>query len=185
MNAHTRTVSNRVNPDKYARPGSTAQHRNRVADSVTGGTNGEMKHHAQPAPTGTASKRGNAVVERNYLRVTGASITAPTDYRTFKPYIYRGAEPWKPKPREDYCTKTGDPATNASYRLHYRHGEKPCNACRTVNALSSRRSAQKQRTGIICDAPKPCSAEGYTWHQHQGETPCPECTRYHQKENPQ
>lgn len=128
-------------------------------------------------------KEGPTVVERSYRRITGASTTAPTSYRGFKPYVYRGAEPWNPKPREGDCTKTGEPATNASYRLHYRNGEKPCNACRTVNALSSRRSAQKQRTGIICDAPEPCSAEGYAWHQHQGEPPCPECTRYHQKEN--
>lgn len=128
------------------------------------------------------------MVERNYLRVTGASITAPTSYRTFKPYIYRGAEPWTPptKPENHHtCETTGKRATTYTYRQHLNQGEPACTPCQVFSRLLQRRSEQHRTAGVYCEAPKPCSAEGYTWHQNQGEPPCPECTRYHQKENPQ
>ena len=78
----------------------------------------------------------------------------------------------------------GDKAgTSAGYSRHRAKGEPACQPCRYIKALQTRQRRQAQSTGIVCDAPAPCSSDGYTWHQEQGETPCPECTRYHQKEN--
>lgn len=118
--------------------------------------------------------------------ISGTSITHPTDYRTFKPYKYRGHKPWKPAPPgtgEYVCETTGATAGEASYRKHIGHKDQPCGPCLIAKRLIRRHKKQLYTTGIDCQAPRPCSSDGYTWHQHQGETPCPECTRYHKQEN--
>lgn len=106
--------------------------------------------------------------------ISGTSITHPTDYRTFKPYRYRG-------------NKRHGCGTYAGYYRHKRRKTEPCTPCKTAytyhSKLKKRRTLQKQRTGIYCEAPDPCSARGYKWHKNRRETPCPECTRYHAKEN--
>lgn len=125
------------------------------------------------------------MTDPRHLQARGTSITAPSDYRDFKPYVYQGGQSWNPAPywaREYICETTGATAGDASYRKHLYHKERACSSCLNARRLARRHKKQLYRTGIDCQAPRPCSSDGYLWHEYRNETPCPECTRYHEKE---
>lgn len=79
--------------------------------------------------------------------------------------------------------------TVRGYLHHKHHNTPPCIGCATAWRQYQDRNQPNRALGLntwpLCGAEQPYTPAGYTWHQHQGETPCPECTRYHQKENPQ
>ena len=126
------------------------------------------------------------MTEPRHLLPRGASITAPTDNRGFKPYVHRGSEPRTPpaKPENPHtCETTGKRVTTDTYRQHLKQGEPASTPCPVVSRLVQRRREQHRTVGVYCKAPKPCSAAGYAWHIEQGETPCPQCIKWNQKEN--